>query len=117
MTIHVPQSSSLIQIPDPNSTSPILLIMTLDAAVNGFTLNENLMIRNPKTKVPSETRFRMINCLVDVTDPAGTAINYVDENGSQAMYYAFYSGWHIIQGWGIVSLAAGVDATRFQVGI
>lgn len=117
MAIHVPKGFSLMQVPEPYSDRPILLMMTLNGSVNGFTLDNDLFVINPKTKMPQQTRFRMINCRVDLTDEAGTEIVYVDENANQASYFAFYSGWHVIQGWGIVSIAGGIDSTQFQLGI
>ncbi len=114
MPISYDTSASVMQIPEPYSDRPILLWQTLGV---DFQLDENIYFINPKNTVPTPSRFRVINCRVDLTDVAGTAIVYVDENGNQSTYYANYNGWHPIIGWGIISTAAGVDATTLQVGI
>lgn len=114
MPISYDTSASVMQIPEPYSDRPVLLWATLG---DDFQLNENVYFKNPKNKVLTASRFRVINCRVDLTDVDGTAIVYVNENGDQVTYFANYNGWHPIIGWGIISTADGIDATTLQVGI
>lgn len=104
-------AGSLMQIPEPYSDRP--LMFWSDAANPSF--NTNFMVLDPASHNLMKTRFRVINVQIDLTDPNGTAIVYLAENGKQVAYTPFTNGWHPVIGWGIVSVASGV--TSWQVGI
>lgn len=113
MAAQVP-SASLLPIPAPYSIQPVMYWMT---AGEDFDLGENIQVVDAVTQQSTPTRIRAINCKVDLTNPAGTAIVYLAENGQQMTYYAHYSGQHPFNAWAIISIAAGISAASFQAGV
>lgn len=112
-----PQSRN---IPMPNDIIPIMFYVSLVDTITDnyqFLLNENINLLDPRTGTSNDREFRVINCRVDLTNLAGTAIAYITVAGDQCIYYPYYSGIHVLNGIGIVSLAAGVSTTGFQVGV
>lgn len=80
-------------------------------------VNENFYARDPQTGNMIMTRCFAINCQVDLTNIAGTAIHYVSEFGDILEYFPMYSGVHELMAWGITEIAAGVNGQTLQWGI
>ena len=71
-------------------------------------LNQNITVANPTVPAnPITVTIRQINVLVDLSNPDGTGISYIAENGLEYTYYPLYSGVHTFNAFGITNIADG----------
>lgn len=109
-----------------SSIAPIQFWLTLVGSAPepgvSFLINENIRVADPRLiqsyAKASATTFRAINCVIDSTNPTGSReIVYKNVYNQTSSYFVYYSGVHVLNGIGIISIGDGLLSTGFQVGV
>lgn len=71
-------------------------------------LNENFYVVNATSNTNGAVRNRGFNCLVNLSDPGGTAFTYIAENGEELTWTIAHNGIVVLSCWGVTSMASGI---------